>query len=99
MTRYLLTAMVSALAGVLAGLVLGRASAPRGLDASPEDLDYLLAHFWDEVDGHPDRSHWRLPLLRQAAGRLQVASWLAGGRPAAWREAVGGSGQSPAEPA
>lgn len=37
------------------------------------DLEYLLAHYWDEVKGRPDRSHWRLPMLEQAALRLSEA--------------------------
>lgn len=37
------------------------------------DLEYLLAHYLDEISGHPDRSHWRLPLLAQACGRLYAA--------------------------
>ncbi len=37
------------------------------------DLQYLLAHYWDEIRGEPDRSHWRLPLLKAAAMRLSAA--------------------------
>jgi len=37
-------------------------------------LDVLLAHYYDEVLGSPDRSHWRLPLLRQSCDRLAAAT-------------------------
>jgi hypothetical protein len=37
------------------------------------DLEYLLAHVADEMNGHPDPAHWRLPLLTQALERLQQA--------------------------
>lgn len=72
-----------ATAGALAaGFAAGLTVAPHGLDARAGDLDLLLGHFWDEVDGDPDRSHWQLPSLRQAARRLQVASWLSSRHPA-----------------
>jgi hypothetical protein len=36
------------------------------------DLEYLIAHYRDEVDGRPHRSHWRLPLLAAAVARLEA---------------------------
>jgi hypothetical protein len=45
---------------------------------SRADLDILLAHYYDEVLGTPDRSHWRLPLLRAACDRLAAATRPAG---------------------
>lgn len=68
-----------AAAGVI-GWRIGRAEPlARGVvmvDAA--DLDVLLGHFYDEVTGSPDRSHWTFPLLRQAADRLADASWPPG---------------------
>lgn len=39
------------------------------------DLEYLLAHYWDEVRGDPppDRTHWQLSMLEQACLRLSAA--------------------------
>ena len=44
------------------------------------DLEYLLAHYADEVHGTPvpDREHWRLPLLGEACARLAGALAAAG---------------------
>jgi hypothetical protein len=39
-----------------------------------DDLEYLLAHYRDEVLGTPARSHWRLPQLRAACDRLAAAT-------------------------
>jgi hypothetical protein len=47
---------------------------PDPVVVSRADLDYLLGHFYDEVLGTPDRSHWRLPLLREAADRMAAAA-------------------------
>lgn len=38
------------------------------------DLEYLLAHVADEMHGHPDPAHWRLPLLTETLERLQQAA-------------------------
>ena len=38
------------------------------------DLQYLLGHVADEIHGHPDPSHWKLPLLTQAIARLSAAA-------------------------
>lgn len=54
----------------------GRATStePGAAVVDANDLNYLLAHYYDEVLGTPDRAHWKLPLLRAAAGRLADAT-------------------------
>ena len=56
----------------------GPALPPDPVTVSRADLDIVLGHFYDEVLGTPDRSHWRLPLLRQAADRLAAGTRPAG---------------------
>jgi hypothetical protein len=74
-------------AGLAAGFGLGLSGAWRDPDISTDDLDLLLAHFWDEVDGAPDSLHWHSQALREAAGRLQLASWMSS-RPSAMKLAA-----------
>jgi hypothetical protein len=83
-------AVLTAAAAGAAGFAAGWAAAPRGLNARTDDLDLLLAHFWDEVNGNPDREHWHADLLRLAAGRLQVASWMSSTPSALKRVALAG---------
>ena len=44
------------------------------VEVSKVALDYLLAHYADEVDGTPDRVHWQLPGVRAAAEQLAKES-------------------------
>lgn len=44
------------------------------------DLEYVLAHVADEIHGHPDPSHWRLPLFAEALERLNAAARNVGGQ-------------------
>jgi hypothetical protein len=40
---------------------------------SRSDLEYVLGHVADEIHGHPDPAHWRLPLFTEALERLNAA--------------------------
>jgi hypothetical protein len=38
-----------------------------------DELQYVLAHIADEMQGIPEPSHWDLPLFRELVGRLRRA--------------------------
>ena len=55
--------------------MMGAMIDPPTVTVARADLEYLLAHYADEVHGTPvpDREHWRLPLLGEACARLAGA--------------------------
>jgi hypothetical protein len=42
--------------------------------ARRDDLQYLLAHVADEINGNPDPAHWHLPMLRESIARLSAVA-------------------------